>query len=456
MRPIYQVVSMLCMAVADCAAAPNSTSKLLSDFAPVSLIDRFANCSDPPAGPAVLGAAHPQFDTILSTREIESAIYGLKDHFNVTLTAAPYKSAMGFTTVVISIPPTHGRKNDLNGTQTKENKTSHLDPNRPRGVLLTSGFQGRERGGPDSLVYFLSDLLHAHKSKKGLTYGRVRFSHEQVQTVVRDGLTAIPMVNPDGIVWDQRHNNCWGNNRNGLGVNIDRNFDIVWDYKRYFSKDAMEVASDMPTHELYHGTEPFSEAESRNVRWVIENNPEIGYFVNAGPQSPPGVEGRWDIDTTMSGNSSMNWRNKFYDGKRGLLRSDEDSYGEYMVPEDHKHVFERKHDIEGQMMAVSGRKFHMISVENPLLSLAKMLRLELSASGTATDWAYSRHIVNTTATKVFSFRMKFGRTRVEAGAIARKGGCPFYPTSEQYRNSLAEAAAGYMRFLLSAADKTKD
>ncbi|KAI8312066.1 hypothetical protein K4K61_010996 [Colletotrichum sp. SAR11_59] len=425
-------------------------------FAPVSLIDRFANCSDPPAGPAMLGAAHPQFDTILSTREIESAIYGLKDHFNVTLTAAPYKSALGFTTVVISIPPTHGRKNDLNDTQKKENKTSDLDPNRPRGVLLTSGFQGRERGGPDSLVYFLSDLLHAHKSKKGLAYGRVRFSHEQVETVLREGLTAIPMVNPDGVAWDQRHNNCWGNNRNGSGVNIDRNFDIVWDYKRYFSKDAMEVASDIPTHELYHGTEPFSEAESRNVKWVIENNPGIGYFVNAGPQSTPGVDGRWDIDITRSNDSSMNWRNKSYDGKRGLLHMTEGSYGEYMAPEDYRHVLKLRVDIETHMMAASGRRFYPGGIRNPLVELYLFFRAHLSASGTATDWAYSRHIVNTTATKVFSFRMRFGRTEDEAYAIAKGGGCPFYPTSEQYKNSLAEAAVGYMRFMLSAADKTRD
>lgn len=444
---------MLCVAGAACASVPESEYQLLPDFAPVSLIDRFANCSEPPAGPATLGAAHPHFDTILSTREIESAIYGLKDHFNVKLTAAPYKSIMGFTTVVISIPPTHGRQNDI---QTKKNDTSGLDPNRPRGVLLTSGFQGRERGGPDSLVYFLSDLLHAHKNKKGLAYGQVTFSHEQIEAVVREGVMAIPMVNPDGIVWDQRHNNCWGNNRNGSGVNIDRNFDIVWDYKRYFSKDAMEVASDLPTHELYHGTEPFSEAESRNVKWVIENNPGIGYFVSAGPQSTPGVDGRWDIDTTSSNDSSMNWRNKFYDGKRGLLHSTEGSYGEYMAPEDQRHVLKLRLDIETHMMAASGRRFYQGGRRNPLGALHQFFRAHLSASGTATDWAYSRHIVNTTATKVFSFRMRFGQTEDEAYAIAKEGGCPFYPTSEQYKNSLAEAAAGYMRFLLSAADKTKD
>ncbi|KAK2757449.1 peptidase m14 [Colletotrichum kahawae] len=444
MRQLNQLVSMLCMAGAAYAAA--AKSKILPDFAPVSLIDRFTNCSDPPAGPAMLGAAHPQFDTILSTREVESAIYGLKDHFNVTLTAAPYKSAMGFTTVVIGIPPTHGRQNE---TQKKKNDTSRLDPDRPRGVLLTSGFQGRERGGPDSLVYFLSDLLHAHKNKKGLTYGRVRFSHGQVETVVREGLTAIPMVNPDGIVWDQRHNSCWGKNRNGLGVNIDRNFDIVWDYKRFFSKKAMEVASDWPSHELYHGRKPFSEAESRNVEWVIENDPEIGYFVNAGPQSPPGVAGPWDIDTTQSENPSMNWRNRFYDGTRGVrsaLYGGEDNYGEYMPPADLIHAKARKHDIEGQMMAVSGRHFQEEDRPRP----------QLSASGTATDWAYSRHIINASATKIFSFRMNFGRTRAEAEGIAWEGGCPFYPTSEQYKNGLAEAAAGYMRFLLSAADKKKD
>ena len=57
-----------------------------------------------------------------------------------------------------------------------------------------------------------------------------------------------------------------------IGVDINRNYDFMWDFKKFFHRAAWtdSLASDNPAIETFHGPEPFSEPETRNVRWLMD------------------------------------------------------------------------------------------------------------------------------------------------------------------------------------------
>ena len=97
-------------------------------------------------------------------------------------------------------------------------------------VYFTSGVHARERGGPDCLIYFISDLLHARRAGSGLTYGARTYSNAQVTTALNTGI----VFNPDGVRYDQATDSLWRKNRNpassdgtlrSIGVDINRNYD---------------------------------------------------------------------------------------------------------------------------------------------------------------------------------------------------------------------------------------
>jgi hypothetical protein len=74
----------------------------------------------------------------------------------------------------------------------------------------------------------------------------------------------IPALNPDGYLYSYETDRLWRNNRRenpdgSFGVDLNRNYDSQW----------IEI-------EYYHGTEPFSEPETRAVRDFILNGKKYG------------------------------------------------------------------------------------------------------------------------------------------------------------------------------------
>ncbi|TDZ35654.1 Carboxypeptidase A4 [Colletotrichum spinosum] len=416
--------------------------------APISEVNRFSDWTVNSVGLGTTSTiSDPRFNTILTEAEVESALRGLQKTCNIKLSETPNRSYWGHKSSVVYIPPI---------TALGPGKPPRKPPQKPKtaSVLITSGFHGRERGGPDSLVYFLTDLLHAYVHRRGLQYGNRIYSKWEVAMVLELGIVILPVVNPDGLAWDQQFHSCWGNNLNfknrrskngnvldGIGVNIDRNFDVAWDFRRIYSPEAEDVSSDNPSHELYHGDAPFSEPESRNVAAVFEQHKDIRWYLNAGEKSRV-VTHPWGIDVVQTTKPEQNWRNEDFDGMRGV---DERLYGEYMDLQD-LHVFKNTSAaIAKSIQYLQGKKFR------DLEDLKKQNLTPLAASGTATDWAYSRHLVDDSLEKVYSFKLQVGMSDEEAHDIAIQGLCPFYPTSKQYKNALREAAVGYMEFLLEVA-----
>ncbi|KXH32615.1 carboxypeptidase A [Colletotrichum simmondsii] len=411
----------------------------LMDSAKVNTIDRFHDGARFPRGIGTNQSSSPDdYRTVFNAWEVNSAMKGLEREYGVQLTPAPFDTYWKQKSTVALLPVPDG--------------ASRVERKNYR-VYLTAGVQARERGGPDSLLYFISDLLWADKHKAMLVYNTTTvFTLAQVRQVLSLGIVIFPLVNPDGKLWDERWNNCWGNNINptsrpsensinGVGVNIDRNFNFTWDYRKIYSEQALDVASDKPEHELFHGPAPFSEAESRNMAWVIDQYPSIKWYLDVHTKNRI-VSHAWSDIPIQTTNPEMNFRNQSYDGKRGDVNT---QYGEYMTPQDHDIYKDISNNMAEQMEKVSGEPVYSID------KLRKKGRVFQGSSGTAIDWAYSRHVVNEAATKIMSFKLKFGISEEEAAETGQKGGCQYYPSRKIYKRGISESAVGYMTFLLNVA-----
>ncbi len=130
--------------------------------------------------------------------------------------------------------------------------------NKPQ-VLYTALTHAREPTSAMSMIYFMWYLLENYNSDDAV---RKILDHTE--------LYFIPVVNPDGYLWNEevapagggmwRKNLC-DNDHNGIidshdGVDLNRNFGYLWGYDDSGS-------SPDPSQSVYRGTAPFSEPETR-------------------------------------------------------------------------------------------------------------------------------------------------------------------------------------------------
>lgn len=125
----------------------------------------------------------PTVSSIMSMAEVKPASQALARRFkDVELFDAPEKTHDNATIF--------GLRDGGKGGKGKPGKY------RGYSVLVFAAAHARERGGPDHLLYFVSDLLWAREEKKGLTYGGVRYMARQVANALDLGLVVIPVANP--------------------------------------------------------------------------------------------------------------------------------------------------------------------------------------------------------------------------------------------------------------------
>lgn len=304
-------------------------------------------------------------------------------------------------------------------------------------TLLTAGIHGRERGGPDNLVYFIADLLWAQREETGLVYGGRHFSHDDVGKALGTGILFVPLQNPDGVAHDQANGDCWRRNRNPEApVDLNRNFDYVWDVQTKFAPEVAErAASEDPTKEMYHGTKAFSEPETRNIKWVLDENLSISWAMDI--HSPAAVVGySWGEDYNQYMDPDMNMLNDEYDSKRGLQRDPEDSqYNAY-----------RDCDAWKADAFVAGRVANAMigSAGNPYISVVQAISL-YATSGDLSDYISARHVMDPSKPAAHGLTMEFGADAA--------GACATYHGVADFNDNIRQAGAGLMEFLIAAADE---
>ena len=396
-----------------------------SNGAPIGTGDRFSAGATAPRG---LGSqsSGTSFSSILNVNEVKTGLAGLAKAYGIQTFDTPYKTFKGATI--------QGAKVGGSGTGDGAYK-----------VFINGQIHARERGSMDNVLYFISDLLYANKANTGLTYGSKTYTAAQVKTALSAGIVFIPLSNPDGTAYDQSSNSCWRKNRNtasgssgaSVGVDLNRNFDFVWDFTSKFASSVRsEVASTNPSDETFHGKSAFSEPETKNIKWVFDTYSKIRWFVDLHSYAGD-VLYSWGSDDNQSKYSYMNFQNSTYDSVRGILTDTPGSgkgYGEY-APQAEIDVEIQAAKRIGNGLTSGGGKSYTVMQASDLYP----------TSGSSDDYAYSRHFADPSKNLVHSYTVEFGFGNDAAS-------CPFYPTVSQYNTNIKATGAGFMEFLLAAVE----
>jgi carboxypeptidase T len=169
-------------------------------------------------------------------------------------------------------------------------------------VVLIGGMHAREWGPPTALVNLAEKLMVAHAGGTPIVAGGFRIEADTVRAIHEQvDLFIAPLMNPDGYefsqVFDDRTGDMesraaergWRKNRRpapashpgcpddeAIGVDVNRNFDVLWEFNRFYLADADVQAATDPCDNTFIGPSAFSEAESRNVRHLVEStNPNV-------------------------------------------------------------------------------------------------------------------------------------------------------------------------------------
>lgn len=136
-------------------------------------------------------------------------------------------------------------------------------------LLIVAGLHAREWAPPLAAIEFASQLLN--------NYDPSSLDPEIIavnQMVDNLDILIVGAGNPDGINFSRHDDSNWRKNRRPNagyptcpGVDLNRNFSIYW---------GQGGSSSNPCdYQIYHGSSPFSEAENRNIRYLVEQFPNI-------------------------------------------------------------------------------------------------------------------------------------------------------------------------------------
>ncbi|MGW3180861.1 M14 family metallopeptidase [Kitasatospora sp. NPDC001119] len=303
-------------------------------------------------------------------------------------------------------------------------------------VMMIGGVHAREWGSCEILVHLAADLLEAQRDGTGLGYGGTVFTADQVRNLLqRLDLVFFPLVNPDGRLFSQTAAPMWRKNRNPanaggstnpdcVGVDLNRNYDFLFDFATAFAPTATpQVSADPCDQQVYEGPSAFSEPETRNVRWLLDQFPRTGWFVDVHSYSQDMLY-NWGDDENQSVTPAMNFRNSQYDGKRGL--PGDVAYAEYIPKTDADTAVllaeafcQGLHGVRGlAYKPLSG--FHLYPT-----------------SGTSDDYVFARHFVDPEQGKVLGFTVEWGTQ--------------FHPPWAEMQRIVLDVDAGLVRFCLATA-----
>jgi murein tripeptide amidase MpaA len=264
-------------------------------------------------------------------------------------------------------------------------------------------------GGSDICVYFVTDLLEAYSKGTGLRYQGQYFEASQIRRITEEtNIIIVPDVNPDGKAFSQADpvNTLWRRNRNPnesqgepdcIGVDLNRNYDLLWNFTERFSHNARVETSADPCdpRQRYRGSSAFSEPETRNIKWLLDEFEGIGHSMDI-HCAVGAIYYCWGIDQNQVSKDNQNFGNAEYDQVRGIENDDE--YKEYIPLADYNYVRDLAHTFAEALQNVRGTRY---SVEQSFGLYP--------TSGAGDDYAYSRHFSDISKNKVFSFTLEFGK-----------------------------------------------
>ena len=325
----------------------------------------------------------------------------------------------------------------------KDEKDSNKNVDGP-GVLITGGVHAREWGGSDICINFLVNLINAYVNNETLIYGETTFPFSQIKNMLEKiELYVFPDVNPDGKIYSQTTDDpnlppdeegiWWRKNRNPsevpngdnpkfhlTGVDLNRNFDFLW------SSGIGTVNSDgTNSSETYRGMAPFSEPETKNVKYLLDTYNNIKYYVDIHSFGEMFLYS-WGDDDNQSIDADKNFHNPHYDKVRGTPKDYE--YKEFILTEDEKTLKDLANKMNYALERVRGRKYKVQQAVGLY-----------PTSATSDDYVFSRHIVNGSNQKIYGFTIEFGKE--ETG---------FIPPYSEMQNVIKEVSSALTALCMAA------
>jgi carboxypeptidase T len=308
------------------------------------------------------------------------------------------------------------------------------------GIFFLGGIHAREWGSSDILIHFIEQLEQAYLTNVGLTFGNRSFSAFDIQTIVNTlDIIVFPQANPDGRYHSMNADAMWRKNRRILppnsnsgscvGVDINRNYDFLWDFPTYFDSDApISDSTDPCDYQVYHGPTAFSEPESKNVKWIFDTFTNIRFFIDLHSYGEQ-ILYNWGDDDNQTIDPSMNFQNPGYNGARGITDSSglpgASAYKEYIPSSDLSSMIDLANCLHDGIQSVRGTNYTV----KPSVNL-------YPTAGTSDDYAYSLHFVDENKGKVFPYVLEWGPWG------------QFQPPYSEMQNIIQEVTAGLLAYCL--------
>lgn len=322
-----------------------------------------------------------------------------------------------------------------------------------RPVLLTGGAHAREWVPPDALLTMVQRLLEAHEAgtdfeipaftdtaaSPDISYEAASVSAADVRRIVAElDLHVLALINPDGRAFSQSSaaNAMWRKNRRPApagstcrGVDINRNFDVAWDFERYYSAagEAVVSASKDPCDpQVYVGPGAGSEPETRNVTRLLRDR-RIEVYVDVHSFSRK-VLFPWGIDDNQTDVPAQNFLNPDWDGRRdggfgGV-------YGEF-IPNGAGQRLLDEHERLGAAMRsamLDGAGADPRARSRSAYDVESSLAL-YPATGTASDFAFSLNFTDDLERPIIGFTLECGSDADGEGGF--QPGVRIYPKIER-------------------------
>lgn len=288
------------------------------------------------------------------------------------------------------------------------------------GLLILCGLHAREWVPPEIGINLMADLLPAYANNESLTYGLKTYTAAEIREIVDSiNLFIIPCANPDGRLFtqsfdpasplaEQKFHLQWRTNRNLSnapagdpschGVDLNRNYDFAFDLPKYFDTVASDILSTTSNNacdfrQTYQGPNAFSEAETQNIRWLLDTYQRIRWCVDIHAHLGQ-IFYPWGDDQNQTNRPAMSFLNSDFDHQRGKKNDD---VREYIS----------KADLAMHEALANRLREGIQSVNQTNYPVKQTFDLySAPVAATATDWIWSRHLVHPSLPRVEAFAIE--------------------------------------------------
>lgn len=301
-------------------------------------------------------------------------------------------------------------------------------------VVLVGGTHARELLNPDLLVELVIKLIVSYKNDEDIVLGDRVWGHRGIRTMMEAlDILVLPNANPDGRERVLGGDRLWRKNRASLsgtsclGVDLNRNFDLLWGIETYHPIYGKQT-SVYPCSDTYVGPGAFSEPESRNVKRLLDDH-DVHCLVDVHSYSEWIIH-PWGHALNQTGDASQRFPLVDTSGW-SLLPNDAPDYKEYIPPRD----LERFQKVG----AAAAEAIHDVRGRTYLVKPGTDL---YPTTGTMSDYAYGRHVADPALGKTYGFTFETGPYT----GVAEESFQPPFPEAERI---MEEAMSGLLSVLNS-------